>query len=320
MQKMKKQIFVILMAGIAGVCFADNGLQIYLPREITVNSDSPILGNIAIIRGDEALVQKAESISMGHIASVGQKITIDKTVIISSLASNGIPASKVTFTGANEIIISQKHLTITGKQFTEKALSYLTENPPNQSVCKYNLVRTPDDVILSDVNENIKLNANLSGIINNQAKIAVSIVCGDKEVGSREVVFSLKYNCRKAIAAIDMPAGTVLSSENVKIEKFESSMPETANWGVPYGLATRKDLPMNSEIKMNMLENVKPQILLKRNQCVQIKVDRLGLLVTAIGRTMQDGSAGELIKVQNLSSQKIIVCKVKEDGSVEPVF
>jgi flagella basal body P-ring formation protein FlgA len=69
-----------------------------------------------------------------------------------------------------------------------------------------------------------------------------------------------------------------------------------------------------------MVGPVKPQVLLKRNQTILIKVDRLGLLVTAIGRTMQDGGVGEYIKVQNLNSQRIITAKVNEDGSVEPVF
>ncbi|MHC4762939.1 MAG: flagellar basal body P-ring formation chaperone FlgA, partial [Planctomycetota bacterium] len=63
-----------------------------------------------------------------------------------------------------------------------------------------------------------------------------------------------------------------------------------------------------------------PHILLKRNQNVVIKVDRLGLLITAIGKTMQDGRVGEYIKVRNVDSQRIIMAKVSEDGSVEPVF
>ena len=71
---------------------------------------------------------------------------------------------------------------------------------------------------------------------------------------------------------------------------------------------------------MDLVENVKPEMVVKRNQNVSIKVDRMGLLVTALGKTLQDGRVGDCIKVQNLSSQRIIIAKVKEDGSVEPVF
>ena len=65
---------------------------------------------------------------------------------------------------------------------------------------------------------------------------------------------------------------------------------------------------------------VKPKLLLKRNQNVVIKVDKLGLVVTAIGKAMQDGRAGEYIKVRNVDSNRIILVRVNEDQTVEPVF
>jgi len=53
---------------------------------------------------------------------------------------------------------------------------------------------------------------------------------------------------------------------------------------------------------------------------VVIRVEMPGLLVTAMGKTMQEGRAGEYIKIRNLDSQRIILCKVNEDATVEPVF
>ncbi|MHC4087226.1 MAG: flagella basal body P-ring formation protein FlgA [Planctomycetota bacterium] len=35
---------------------------------------------------------------------------------------------------------------------------------------------------------------------------------------------------------------------------------------------------------------------------------------------MQEGRTGEYIKVRNLNSQRIILARVKEDGTVEPVL
>jgi len=69
-----------------------------------------------------------------------------------------------------------------------------------------------------------------------------------------------------------------------------------------------------------MVGQVKHEPIVKRNQNVIIRIDRLGLEVTAIGKTMQQGIAGEYIKVRNVDSQRIILAKVNEDGTVEPVF
>ena len=73
-------------------------------------------------------------------------------------------------------------------------------------------------------------------------------------------------------------------------------------------------------IRPGMIGPAKPKILLKRNQNVVIKVDRPGLLIPAIGKTLQDGRVGEYIKVQNVDSRRIIMAKVNKDGSVEPAF
>jgi flagella basal body P-ring formation protein FlgA len=318
--KMNKITAILLIAITTGICIAAGGLQIYLPREITVSSDSPLLGDVAVIQGNETLAAKAQAIPLGRFSSASQKITLDKKVLTAALASNGIRAWQVTFTGANEVKVSQKHLAVSGQDFAEKALAYLTENPPHISVCKYTLMQTPQDLILADVNDNIKLTASLASNINGQVKILVGVFCGEKELGSREVAFSMKYTCKKAVAAADIPAGAILNAENVKVENFAANLPQPASWTPPYGMAAKKLLPGNSEITMNMLEVVKPPVILQRNQNVLIKIERLGLVVTAIGKTMQEGRAGEYIKVQNLSSQRIIIGKVQEDGSVEPVL
>lgn len=318
---MKNKIFILILLSAAISSNAENALQIYLPREISISSRTPNLGQVAIIRGDEALAGKAEEVTLGEFSAPGQKITLNRSVVLSRLACSGIPAEEVSFTGAEEITISQQQQIINGQKFLDTAIAFLTENPVHSSVCKYNAVRTPEDLIISETNGDIKFASKLvGGNVKNQVKVLVTVYCGDKEAGSRETVFMLKYNCRKAVTTVDIPAGGIISSENVRVENIVSNNPEPQNWAVPYGLAVKRAVAAGTEISTSMAETVKPAIILKRNQNVLIKVDRLGLLVTAMGRTLQEGRQGEYIKVQNLSSQRVILVKVNGDGSVEPVF
>jgi flagella basal body P-ring formation protein FlgA len=57
-----------------------------------------------------------------------------------------------------------------------------------------------------------------------------------------------------------------------------------------------------------------------RNQTVAIRVERPGLLITAVGKAMEDGKAGEYIRVRNVDSQRIILAKINADASVEPAL
>jgi flagella basal body P-ring formation protein FlgA len=299
----------------------DSALQIYLPREITIEGDVPNLGQVAIIRGEECLTAKAGQVTLGHISAPGQKIIVDRSIVLSRLACSGIPASEVTLAGAEKITVTQQCQIIKGNEFVEKALAFLKKNPPDASICQWNPIQAPKDLILSEIGNDIRLSVSLvrSGI-RNQAKVRIAVFSNDKEIGVREITFRLKYNCHKLVTQVDIPPGAVISPENIKIEKAVSNYPEPANWTVPYGFVAKRRLPANIVIRPDMVGPVKPKILLKRNQNVVIKVDRLGLLITATGKTLQEGKVGEYIKVRNVDSHQIILAKVNEDGTVEPVL
>jgi flagella basal body P-ring formation protein FlgA len=83
---------------------------------------------------------------------------------------------------------------------------------------------------------------------------------------------------------------------------------------------TGRRLSADTVIRPGMVGPLKPQLLLKRNQSVVIQIEKLGLLVTAVGKTMQEGRVGEYIKVRNIDSQRVILARVNENGTVEPVL
>ena len=46
----------------------------------------------------------------------------------------------------------------------------------------------------------------------------------------------------------------------------------------------------------------------------------LGIVVTAMGTALKEARAGELVKVRNADSRRVILCRVKNDGTVEPIL
>ena len=184
-----------------------------------------------------------------------------------------------------------------------------------------NPIRVPKDLVLPGVSKDIKLSPRLAGSsARNQAKVQIVVLADDKKIGVCEVTFRLKYTNRRVVTLADIPAGTVISARNVKIEKGVSSYPEPADWRPPYGLVARRNLRAKTVIRPDMIGPAKPAVVVGRNQTVVIRIERPGILVTAIGKAMQDGRAGEYIKVRNVDSQRIILAKVNEDGTVKPIF
>jgi flagella basal body P-ring formation protein FlgA len=299
----------------------DSSLQIYLPRAITIKDKHLSLGQVGIIRGQESLVAKASEIALGQISVPGQKIVIDREMVLSRLACNGIPVWKVTLTGAETITIKQQERTIGSDEFIKIASSFLGKNPPDVSVCGFNPIRRPQDFIIPGTSKDISFSPRLvpSRAIN-QAKVEITIRSGGEKIGKCEVIFGLKYNCRQAVTKVNIPAGAVISHENVKIEKKQSNYPESVDWKPPYGLIVKRQIPVKTVLHPNMFGPVKSPIIAKRNQKVVIRIDMPGFSITACGKAMQDGQAGDYIKVRNVDSQRIILAKINEDGSVKPVF
>jgi len=307
--------------GGAGNESQDDSLRIHLPREIAVDSNVPSLGQIGIIHGESSLAVRAGKIAMGRIAAPGQQVTIDRATVLSRLASNGIPASKVKLTGAEEIKVRQQGQTISADEFVGLARLFLERNPPARSICESELMRGPVDLILERSRQDVKLSPRLlRSSAPNQVRIRIAAVSGGKEIASREVGFRLKFNCHKVMTLAEIPAGGVISLENVKVEKTVSSYPEPADWSTPYGLVARRRLPANTVLSSNMIGPVEPAIVVKRNQNVIIRIAAGGLVVTAMGQTVEEGSAGEYVRVRNVDSQRIILARVNEDGTVEPVL
>jgi flagella basal body P-ring formation protein FlgA len=301
-----------------------SGLQIYLPREVAIRSDTISLGEVSIILGDShegGFKAKAVKIALGRISVPGQEIVIDRSMILSRLACSGIPVSKVTLAGAEKIRVRRQQEIIKGVEFVELAGAFLKENPPAGSVCQWNPIWIPKDLVLPKKREDIKLSPRfVKSTSKNQAKVQIAVVQNGKKIGESEVTFRLKYKCRRAVTLAAIPAGAVINSENIKIDSVVSSQPEPANWKPPYGLVTKRPLSANTVIGPHMFGPVKPEVVVGRNENVVIRIERPLLLITAIGKAMQEGHVGEYIKVRNLNSQRIILARVKEDGTVEPVF
>jgi flagella basal body P-ring formation protein FlgA len=182
-------------------------------------------------------------------------------------------------------------------------------------------VRKPKDFAVPGTDDNVTFSPRLArSSVRNQARVEIAVLSNGRKIGVREVVFGLTYNCRRAVTKVDIAAGGLIGPENVRIEEIPSNYPEPSGWKSPYGLIAKRRLPANTVLRPHMFGPVKSPVIIKRNQNVVIRIENPGFVITALGTTMQDGRAGEYIKVRNVDSQRIILVRINEDGSAEPVL
>jgi flagella basal body P-ring formation protein FlgA len=322
-------VAVVLTIGPATVSAVDTGpgpqesapLQIHLPREVTVEGQVLTLGQVSVIRGDATLTGMARAIGLGRLSIPGQKVVLDRPTILSRLASSGISAGQVRLTGAEAVMVRRYQRIISADEFVEVGQVFLEQHPPAPAVCAATPTIQPKDLVLPVQVADLQLTPRFA---RNGARgcvtVQVVVRADGQEVGTREIPFRLQYQGHRVVTLKEIAEGEALSPENVKIEMVASDQPPPAGWQPPYGRVTVRKLAADTEIRNDMVASAQAPVVIRRNETVVIRVERPGLVVTAVGTALQEARAGEYVKVRNTDSSRIIVCKVNADGTVEPMM
>jgi flagella basal body P-ring formation protein FlgA len=300
---------------------AAGALQIHLPREVTVESSLLTLGTISVVRGDAALAVTAREIGMGRLSVPGQKAVLDRPTILSRLASSGIPAQSVRLTGADAVVVRRYQKTISTDELVEIGRTFLNQHPPGPGVCELTPVIKPKDLVLPTQVADLRLTPRVTrSATRGYVTVQIAVAGDGQEIGTREISFRLKYRRHRVVTLQEIAEGEALTPENVKLETTTGDQPEPVNWQPPYGQVAARRLPAATELRRDMLGAAPAPILVRRNDTVVIRIERPGLLVTAVGMALQEARAGEYVKVRNADSSRIIICKVNADGTVEPML
>lgn len=296
-------------------------LQIHLPREATVQDGLLTLGQIGVIRGEASEAAVAAKIGLGQLSTPGQRTVLDRATILSRLASYGISGEKVRLTGADVVAVRRFSRTLSSDELVEVGRAFLRQHPPAPSIAEMIPSTKPRDLVLSNDVEDLQVTPRFSrSRTRGYVGVQIVVTADGKEVGTRDILFRLKYRSRRALAAREIAEGTVLTPEDLSIETVASEQPEPAGWAPPYGLVVLRKVPANAELRTDMLRAAQMPVAVRRNESVMIRIEQPGLTVTALGVALQEGRIGEYVKVRNTDSSRVIVCKVNPDGSVEPML
>lgn len=302
-------------------CLGGQGrdLCLHLPRAVRVKCRNLQLASIAAVRGgDPALAAKAVKVSMGRAPLSGEKIVIDRTTILSRLASLGFNAAAVRITGARRVEVTRDEATIEAGRLIESAESLLQKSRPGPAGCGWRLVRRPKSLVVP-AGEKVSLKSRLAaGAPAGYVKVEVSAAGDKRERARTAILFKLVYPVRQTIATKGIAVGQAITPDNAKIRLVHVESRPRSAWTCPYGMLSARAIPIGRVIQPGMVRANRPAIVVRRNQRVTMKIEGIGFTVTAIGQALQDGRPGESIKVRNIDSKRIISAKVAFDGTVVP--
>jgi flagella basal body P-ring formation protein FlgA len=296
-------------------------LAVHLPRTVTLKGSTVTLGQVCVVHGADADDTAARALLLGHLYSPDQRLTLTRQQILSRLVCSGIDASRVRITGAEKVMIHRSATTITSEEFIALAKDYLEKRLGAQHQAVITPLRKPQDLRLGEGQQRVQLVPCLVGRGRpSQVRVKVAAMIDGTEQASRDVLFRIQYPHRVAVTTDDLPADVTLTPAHFKIETELRDQPEPITWKPPVGLVTTHALPAGSPLTKHSINRPVVPVAIKRNEVVVIRIQHPGLTITTMGRALSDALTGEVIKVKNADSNRIIVCRVQEDGTVTPVL
>ena len=148
-------------------------------------------------------------------------------------------------------------------------------------------------------------------------KITIGIRCNGSHPWSLFVPVTVKVMTEVVVARTSLPRGSIIGESDIELEMRDISRLHRG-----YLEAKKSVLGKKLRQRLRQQQVVTPSQLdtphaIKRNNRVTILASSRSLQIRMLGKALQNGSLGELIRVRNESSKKELDAKVVAPGIVE---
>lgn len=297
-------------------------VKVYLPRSVGVQACEEVmtLGQLAIVRcDDEPRLQAASAVALGRLPQSKEKMVISRSTVAARLATAGFRGSAVQFTGAAEMTVHRDEKALPAEEIVEAARTFLQESQAAPRQAHLELADKVDDLLVPSASRvELRVRA-LPESSPSQVRVRVAAMDGERELGARELTYKRVYAARQAVLTQDVSGGTVLTDSNVEVRSVMSDRPQEADWKPPLGQVVACSLRAGTVLADGHVRTAQAQTLVKKNQAVTMRIQAATFTLSAAATALQDGRGGDLIKVRNNDTQRVVTARVTADGTVEPV-
>jgi len=322
---MKILFFTVAFALAAVACLqAETDLRVHLLRDVVAMNDPVTVGNIAVIAAPDDLLKTVSAIPVGRSPWPGEELVLVRKVLLARLAVSGFDVDRITLTGAREVRISAPERNIPPRDILRVAEDLLQRLPNADPNVSWRPITRIDPVAAAQTSAPLDLSAQLlSDPAAYNLVVEVTGRSDDDVVFRRTVTFQPVRRTAYLLASRRIRAGETIDETNVRVDSVEHpDSPTRLDPDVETFLGARARLSIRAgaRLRPNMIAPPSDEPVVGRNELVRMVIHCRGLTVTAIGQALAPARVGEIVKIRNVDSQRIIVATVTAPGIVEPLF
>jgi flagella basal body P-ring formation protein FlgA len=290
--------------------------------EVTVTGPQLTLGELASITGDDKdRIKELAAIKLGNAPSPGHRLALTSDALGARLAAANADLSEITWTVPPTIVVTTAAQTISGERLAAAAAEALQNQlggDGDNELAITPLGTAPDiQVPLGHVDLKADMPAGIR--YNAPTGVVVSVSTDGRPFTTVSLRFNVKAYQQVVVAARNIAAREEITTENVRVERREIGKMAGYVTSIDkvLGLAARRPVTAGTPLTEAAVD--KP-VLIKRGTNVTILVKAGGMVITAGGQAMQEGREGEVIRVQNVISKRIVSARVVDTNTVQVII
>jgi len=305
----------------AATALAASPAVISVYDNVTISKTEILLGDIAQISCDDAnRTAELSAMKLGTIPIPGQKVLLSSRVFELRTRSSGVNCDDISWTIPDTIAISTSSQTITGEMFSQMGQKTITDQiKSQQDKREYTIevltVPKPMLVPMGTITYDLSIPMGVKSVVPTSVYIWVNI---DGQP-YKKAFFRAKVHMYESVVVTNrvMATGELVTPDDIHVEKKEINALMAGyitDSKQPIGFIMKRMTNSGSVLEESMLD--KP-VILKTGSMIHITAKMGEANVQAQGIALQDGKNGQVIRVRNTVTKKIVSGTVIDADTVQ---
>lgn len=294
-------------------------LSVNFQANASVAGPRIVLGDIAVIKpaGEEA--QAVAQLPVASAPAPGKSKELYTVSVINSLR-NRPEVADVDWQGSQSIVVQRKGNRVKQEQLQAIVDQFLKENSASlpQTEIRFTSLRAPEEVTLPAGKLTWKVTPSRPGIMGSSS-FSIAFAVDDKPATTCVVRGRLEVVAEVATAAVTLHKGDVISENSIVMQKLDIGGLQKPFTAKEQLLGMQVARTVNAGTPLEETHIAMPTVV-KSGEMVKIVARKGAMQLSTSGLAKTDGRLGETIQVKNISSNKLIHCRVDGPGMVSVEF
>jgi flagella basal body P-ring formation protein FlgA len=313
------KIFFILTC-ILGLAQTAAALQITFNSHCSVYDSVVKLGDVAVFDEETEMTRALATLPISQAPSPGEKNTLRSVSIKEYLISSQSLSQDISWKGSPTVTVLRRGIDIGPETISTIIDEYIAKNAGDLPEAEIRFVpeSLPLPFTLQEGGLTHEIIPSNPGILAS-SRFSIIFRIDGKVVKNISVRGKMEALTRVVVSSGPLKRGQILEPQDVTTAVMDISAMNNPGLDMEdfIGKKLQRSIRAGSPIYFSMVAALP---LVRRGERVKIVINSGPLHITATGLARSDGLEDEMIRVQNISSNKIIHCRVAAPGLVEVIL